>query len=115
MVFAQAIDLKNDPALIAEYVAHHRAVWPEVTAALRRIGIRSMRIFLTGNRLFMCFEAPDGFDPARDFQAYASDPRAALWDQTMRAYQVRIPSAAHGGWWQPMDCVFDLDWFGPPS
>ncbi|MFM7261399.1 MAG: L-rhamnose mutarotase, partial [bacterium] len=39
-VFAQAIDLVDDPTRIDEYLRHHRAVWPEVTEGLRRIGIR---------------------------------------------------------------------------
>ena len=34
-----ALDLNDDPALIAEYEAHHRAVWPEVQAHLRRHGV----------------------------------------------------------------------------
>ena len=28
------VDLKDDPALVAAYRAHHRAVWPEVQASL---------------------------------------------------------------------------------
>jgi L-rhamnose mutarotase len=109
-VFAQALDLKDDPRLIAEYKEHHRSVWPEVAAALRGAGIASMRIFLTGNRLFMTFEAPDDFDPARDFQKYAANPKCREWDELMRRYQQRVPSATPGGWWEPMEEVFDLSW-----
>ena len=36
-----ALDLKDDPSLIARYEAHHQAVWPEVQAHLRRHGHRS--------------------------------------------------------------------------
>lgn len=107
-VFAQALDLKDDPRLIAEYKQHHQAVWPEVVAALQGAGIASMRIFLTGNRLFMTFEAPDDFDPARDFQQYAADPRCREWDELMRRYQQRVPGATPGGWWEPMEEVFNL-------
>src|ERR1051326_5593499 len=95
---AQALDLKDDPRLIAEYKAYHRAVWPEVLEALRANGIQSMRIFLAGNRLFMYFEAPDGFVPDRDFQAFARSGRAQEWDRLMRTYQERIPSAGAGEW-----------------
>jgi L-rhamnose mutarotase len=109
--FAQTLDLKDDPALVREYVEHHRRVWPEVTAALRKIGISKMEIFLLGPprpRLFMYFEAPDGFDPARDYQAYAADPRCRAWDALMRRFQQPAPGAAPGQWWAPMERVFTL-------
>ncbi len=110
-VFAQTLDLKDDPELIEEYKRQHRAVWPEVIEALRGIGIRSMRIYLQGHRLFMYFEAPDSFDPARDYQQYARNPKAAAWDEAMRKFQVRAPGAPEGVWWAPMECVFDLERF----
>lgn len=106
--FAQALDLKDDPALIREYVDHHRHVWPEVTAALRKIGISRMQIFLLGTRLFMVYEAPDRFDPARDYQSYAADPRCRAWDELMRRFQQPAPGAKPTDWWTPMDCIFEL-------
>jgi L-rhamnose mutarotase len=108
--FAQALDLHDDPKAIAEYEEYHRAVWPEVKAALRAIGIVDMQIFRTGNRLFMIFSAPDDFVPARDFAKYTAVPRAREWDELMRGYQQRVRSAPDGAWWTPMDKVFDLNW-----
>jgi len=107
--FAQALDLRDDPALIEEYRRHHRAVWPETIAALRGLGIRRMKIFLKGTRLFMYFEAPEGFDPRRDFSAYATDPRARAWDEWMRTFQRKLAEAGPDEWWTPMDEVFDLE------
>ena len=46
------------------------------------MGISTMRIFLHGNRLFMYAEAPDDFDPARDYAKYA-----ARWER--RTAQLR--------------------------
>ena len=106
--FAQALDLKNDPRLIAEYVDHHRRVWPEVEAALREIGIRRMQIYLAGTRLFMVFDAAEGFVPERDFQRFAASPRGRAWDELMRTYQQRIPGAGAGEWWTPMKLVYEL-------
>lgn len=103
------LDLVDDPALIAEYRRHHQRVWPEVVAALKAAGIASMRIYLGGNRLFMVFEAPDDFDPSRDFQRYAMDPRCREWDELMRTYQQRVPGGAGGEWWTPMEEVFNLN------
>lgn len=107
--FAQTLILIDDPLRIAEYRALHARIWPEVTAALRAAGIVNMRIFLHGTRLFMYFEAPDDFDPARDYQRYASDPRCQEWDRWMRSFQQPVPGAAAGAWWAPMECVFDLE------
>jgi L-rhamnose mutarotase len=108
-MFAQALDLADDPALIAEYEAYHRAVWPEVKAALRAIGIAEMKIFRTGTRLFMIYEAPDDFDPARDFQSYTAVPEARRWDELMRRFQRPVPGAPEGAWWTAMEKVFDLE------
>jgi L-rhamnose mutarotase len=112
-LFAQALDLVDDPAMAEEYVRMHREVWPEVTDGLRRIGIRRMHIFRGGTRLFMVAEADDGFDPSRDYQAYAEDPRTRAWDELMRRYQRPAPFAGPGHWWTPLEAVFDLDWFPP--
>lgn len=106
--WAQALDLVDDPALIAEYEQHHKRVWPEVLAALRRIGIQDMRIYRSGSRLFMTFSTGDGFDPARDYQTYANDPRCQEWDALMRRYQRPVPAAKPGEWWSPLVCVFEM-------
>lgn len=107
--FAQALDLKSDPALIAAYREHHRHVYPEVLAALRAMGITRMKIFLLGTHLFMYYEAPDGFIPERDYQAYAANARCAAWDTLMRGFQQRVPEARPGEWWADMELVFDLE------
>ena len=107
--FAQALDLIDDPTLIREYDAHHQQVWPEVLAALRRIGIQRMKIFRLGTRLFMYVEADDDFDPGRDYQQYASDPTCRKWDDAMRRFQCRVPGAREGEWWARMTEVFSLD------
>ena len=109
--YAQALDLVDDPAAISAYEEYHRAVWPEVLAALRGIGIERMEIFRVGTRMFMYFSAPDDFDPERDFQGYTESARCQEWDELMRQYQQRIPNASEGEWWTPMPCVFDTEWF----
>ena len=54
-----ALDLRDDPGLIARYEAHHRAVWPEVLAHLRAHGVRELEIFRLGTRLVMLMETDD--------------------------------------------------------
>ena len=108
--FGMTIMLRDDPEQIERYKAHHRAVWPAVTARLRALGIDHMEIFLTERRMFMYFTAPDGFDPARDFAVLSDDPEYQRWDELMRTLQEPAPEARPGEWWHAMEEVFDLDW-----
>ena len=107
--FAQTLELKDDPELIAEYIEYHKNVWPEVLEALRTTGIESMKIYLHGNRMFMIARARDGFDPKRDYQAFTANPKAREWDELMKKYQQRVPGASEDEWWSSMTLVFDLD------
>lgn len=107
--YAQTLDLVDDPALIAEYEDWHRRVWPEVSRGLLTLGIRGLKIYRHHTRLFMVYEAPAGFDPARDYAAYARDPRVQEWDCLMRRYQRQVPGADPNTWWTPMREIFDLE------
>ena len=100
--------LRDDPEKIAAYVAHHRAVWPGVVARLREVGVREMRIFLRGRRLFMYVEADDAFEPRRDFARVNEDPVSAEWNALMATLQERVPEADPDEWWAPMEEVFSL-------
>lgn len=102
--------LRDDPEAIAAYVRHHQAVWPQVCARLREVGIHAMRIFLRGRRLFMYIETADDFDLARDFARVNEEPVSAEWNRLMATLQERAPEANPDEWWAPMELVFDLDW-----
>ena len=106
--FAMTLNLKDDPEAIRKYVEYHRNVWPEVEASLKSVGIRKMRIYLVGRRLFMYCEAREGFDPARDFASYQRDARTKEWDALMRTFQELAPEARPGEWWSPMEEVYHL-------
>ena len=43
--YAMALDLRDDAETIERYKEYHRAVWPEVLAGLRSIGISKMMLF----------------------------------------------------------------------
>jgi L-rhamnose mutarotase len=51
--FCFALDLKDDPALIAEYRKYHEKIWPEITQSLKDAGIEDLEIYLLGTRMFM--------------------------------------------------------------
>jgi L-rhamnose mutarotase len=54
-----AFVLRVRPDKIEEYLAAHRAVWPEMLDALRAAGIRNYTIFREGSQMFGYFEADD--------------------------------------------------------
>ena len=59
--FCLTLDLKNDPALIAEYKRYHQKIWPEITQSIKDSGIEDMEIYLLGTRMFMIMEVNEGF------------------------------------------------------
>ena len=59
--FCFALDLKDEPALIAEYRKYHEKIWPEITRSLRDSGIEDLEIYLPGTRMFMIMEVNQSF------------------------------------------------------
>jgi L-rhamnose mutarotase len=100
--------LKDDDEIVERYKEYHRHAWPDVLARLRAVGIKEMRIYLLGRRMFMYMEAVDGFEPKRDFPKLNEVSRYREWDELMRTFQERAPEAKPGDWWAPMEEVFDL-------
>lgn len=106
--YCLALDLKDDPRLIAEYEAYHREVWPEILESIRRSGIRSMEIYRLQTRLVMVMEVGEDFSFARKAAADAADPKVQDWETLMWTYQQAVPGSAPGTKWQLMDLIFDL-------
>jgi L-rhamnose mutarotase len=106
--FCLALDLKDDPALIAEYCRLHEQIWPEIAASIRVAGIVSMEIWRTGNRLFMVMETDCRFDGAAKALADAANPKVQEWEQLMWRFQQPLPWADPGQKWVPMTKIFDL-------
>ena len=105
-----ALDLRDDPALIAQYEAHHRAVWPEVSAHLRRQGVRELEIFRLGTRLVMLMDTDDAvFDAQRMAVAEHDDPRLRAWEALMWQLQAPTPWTPVGAKWTSMSSIFHLD------
>jgi L-rhamnose mutarotase len=103
-----ALDLKDDPALIAEYCQFHERIWPEVAASIRGAGIIGMEIWRTGNRLTMVMETNEQFDPAAKARADAANPRVAAWERVMSEFQQPLPWAPADQKWVPMERIFHL-------
>ena len=104
----QALDLKDGPGVVEAYLAHHRAVWPEVEASLRRIGIRRLDIYRLERRLVMVMETDDDFDGTAAFGRHMADPRCREWEELMKTFQEKVPGAAPDEWWAEMEPVYHL-------
>jgi L-rhamnose mutarotase len=72
----------DDPAVRAEYVARHDAIWPEMNALLSEAGMRNYSIFRLGTQLFAYCEVDDwaatqrhldGSEVNARWQAYMAD------------------------------------------
>src|SRR5688572_33051853 len=110
MLHVLALDLKDDPALIAEYEAHHRAVWPEVLAHLQRHGVQRMQIWRLGTRLTMLMHTDDAvYDAQRMQEASDTDPVIRRWEELMWTFQAPTPWTPAGRKWVAMDCIFDVE------
>jgi L-rhamnose mutarotase len=119
MRFCLALDLKPDPALIAEYEAYHRAVWPEILESIRSAGISALEIYRVENRLFMILEAGDGFSFEQKAGMDAANPKVQEWETLMWRYHRHYRRPGRGevgvdgadisiaGWREPLLIIED--------
>ena len=105
-----ALDLKDDPTLIAEYERWHQPenIWPEILESIRAAGIRDLEIFRAGNRLVMVIDAPEDFSPEAKAASDAADPRVQAWEALMWRFQQPLPFADPGEKWVAMKRMFSL-------
>ena len=104
-----ALDLKDDPALIAEYETHHQHVWPEIIKSIKDSGILSLEIFRTGNRLLMIMHVNDSFSFEKKAEADLQNNKVQEWEELMWRYQQALPIARPGEKWILMKKIFDLN------
>lgn len=106
-----ALDLANDPELIAQYEHYHtpEGMWPEIPPGIRDGGILDMQIYRIGNHLFMIIETEEGvsFDDA--FQRIGQMTRQPEWARFVGQFQQRLPEAQAGEHWAKMKPVFSLN------
>lgn len=108
--YCLALDLKDSPALIAEYEYWHRAEngWPEVRKSILDAGIVEMQIYRTGNRLVMIMETNDLYDETAKNASDAANPKVQEWERLMWKFQQPLPWAKEGEKWLMMEQIFQL-------
>ena len=108
--YCQTLDLRDDPALIAEYRRLHseQGVWREILDGIRSVGILEMEIYLLGTRLFMIVETAPDFDWTSSMARLATLPRQAEWEELTGRYQQALPGASSAEKWKLMERIFHL-------
>ncbi len=108
--YCLALDLVDDPKLIAEYENWHAAekAWPEITASIVNSGIIDMQIYRTGNRLMMIMETEDSFSFEEKSKMDAENKSVQDWEQLMWKFQLPLPWAKDGEKWVEMKNIYQL-------
>ncbi|MFN0215073.1 MAG: L-rhamnose mutarotase [Saprospiraceae bacterium] len=104
--YCLALDLKDDPLLIAEYEQHHRNVWPEIKKSIEESGILNLEIYRIATRLFMILETEDEFSFEQKSAMDAANPFVQQWEQLMWKYQQALPSAKPNEKWMLMERIY---------
>jgi L-rhamnose mutarotase len=108
MRYCLALDLKDDPALIAVYDEYHQSVWPEIIQSIKESGIDHLEIYRVANRLFMIIEAGAVFSFEKKALLDQKNEIVQQWEQTMWEYQQALPIAKPGEKWVLMQKIFTL-------
>ena len=104
-----ALDLKDDPVLIAEYEAYHCSIWPEVREHLNAHGITAMEIYRLGTRMVMLMETDDArYDADAMALATRINPKIREWEELMWKFQAPTPWTPEGEKWVAMTRIFAL-------
>jgi L-rhamnose mutarotase len=106
--YCLALNLKDDPALIAGYEKYHKAIWPEIKESITSSGITDMQIYRLDVSLFMIMDTTDDFSFERKAAMDAGNPRVQEWESLMWEFQQPVKGAADRQKWVLMDKIFQL-------
>ncbi len=107
--YCLALDLKDDPKLIAEYKRYHKKIWREITKSLTDAGVEDMEIHLLGTRMFMVMEVNERFSFDAKAKADGENPKVQEWEELMWKFQEPLAEAKPGEKWLLMERIFKLE------
>jgi L-rhamnose mutarotase len=99
--------LQVKPDRIAEYVERHRAVEPQMLAAIRDAGRRDYSLFLRDDGLLIGYYETD--DDAASAAALAADPRTTAWEAASAELFETLPGGRADQGAPTLTEVFNLD------
>jgi L-rhamnose mutarotase len=103
-----ALDLKDDPQLIAAYEQYHQSVWPEIIDSIKEADIKSLDIYRVANRMFMIMEVGEDFSLEKKAALDTKNELVVQWEKLMWEYQQALPNAQPGEKWVLMQKIFTL-------
>jgi L-rhamnose mutarotase len=108
--YCLALDLHDDPELIAEYEHWHKPGndRPGIKKSIRDAGITNMEIYRIGTRLFMIMDTDETFSFERKAAMDAANPQVQDWEAFVGRLQKPVPGAKEGEKWTLMDKIFQL-------
>ncbi len=98
--------LQVKPDHLEEYKKWHRAVWPDMQAALRETGWNNYSLFLRPDGLLVGYLETDDFDRAR--AGMAQREVNERWQREMAGFFVQPEGMLPDRAMQPLDEVFHL-------
>jgi L-rhamnose mutarotase len=99
--------LQVRPERLAEYIERHRAVWPEMRAALRDAGWRNYSLFVDADGVLTGYLECEDF-PAAQAAMEATDVNAR-WQREMADFFVDLGSERPDEGIRPIPEIFHLD------
>jgi L-rhamnose mutarotase len=99
--------LQVRPELLDEYRERHRAVWPDMLAALRDTGWRNYSIFARPDGVLVGYVEADNLDAAQ--RAMADTDVNARWQAEMSKYFVGLDGRGPDESFVVLEEIFNLD------
>jgi L-rhamnose mutarotase len=99
--------LQVRPELLDEYQERHRAVWPDMLAALRDTGWRNYSIFARPSGLIVGYVEADDLAAAQ--QAMAGTEVNARWQAEMSKYFVGLDGRGPDESFELLEEIFNLE------
>jgi L-rhamnose mutarotase len=106
--YCLTLNLRNDAALIAEYIEHHKEGRPAIHQSIRDAGVTDMQIYELDGRLFMIMDTDDSFSFERKARMDAANPAVQEWEALMAKFQDVDAADDPSGKWKVMEKIFQL-------
>ncbi len=106
--YCLTLNLRNDAALIAEYIEHHKEGRPAIHKSIRDAGVTDMQIYELDGHLFMIMDTEDSFSFERKACMDGANPAVQEWEALTARFQDVNAADDPSGKWKVMEKIFQL-------